>query len=999
MKKKFCRPAGILSAFLLQAVYFSVHAQTRTVTGTVNDGEKPLSGVVVTQEGSSQFATTSSTGAFSLLLTGDHPVLVFRHPEYTERRITADGRTVYTISLEEKVNTIQEVVLNAGYYDVKAKESTGSIAKVTAKDIENQPLTNVLSAVQGRMAGVSITQNSGTPGGGFDVQIRGRNSLRNVLNSSVDGNQPLYVIDGVALGSGVTPKFAATIIPLQNISPLNGISPGDIESIEILKDADATAIYGSRGANGVILITTRKGKGRDLGVKLNVQYGLSNPARLMKLMNTAEYTNMRRQAYANAGTPIPANAYDINGTWDETRSTDWQRELIGNGAEHRTVQASVSGGNRQNSFMLSASHQNQSTVFPGDFRYKTNILNSSYQYRSLNERLHVQVSNTFSELKNNVVGNDLTTKALTLSPNAPALYDAAGNLNWENNTFTNPIAALNGTYSNELYQLNQNVALSYQFLKDFTLKMNGGLNYQNFEEFSLQPHTMYNPSFGLTSGDSSSSNSAGSVLTWIAEPQLNWDKQFGNHELKFLVGSSFQQTVTKTEAITGVGFSSNALLYNIAASAFKIMSPDLRNQYKYASLFGRLNYQFRNRYILNLTARRDGSSRFGPDNRFANFGAVGAAWIFSEESFLKDFSWLSFGKVRGSFGVTGSDFIGDYQYLDSYSLAGNAYNNNTGLIPARLFNSAFSWEETKKREVAVEIGLFRRAVNFVTAYYNNRSSGQLVGIPLPSTTGFTSVQSNLDAVVQNRGWEFEVSVSPLRSSPLQWESSFNINFPENKLLSFPNLEGSTYATKYRIGMPTSIVLLYDYTGINSSGQYTFTDYNGDGKISAPDDAQAIRDIAVKYFGGWQNELRYKNVTLSFLFQFVKQTNWNFFRTMTTAGNMNNQPAELVNVWSESNPNGIIMPYSPGTVPQVNTLVSNFRGSTAAVGDASFIRLKNIQVNYRIPSAAKWLKEATVYFQGQNLVTVTDYFGLDPEFVTTGFLPPMKTVSFGFQLQF
>lgn len=259
MKKKFCRPAGILYAFLLPAVYFSVHAQTRTLTGIVNDGVQPISGAVVTQEGSSQFATTSSTGAFSLLVTGEHPVLVVRHPEYTERRITADGRTVYTVSLTEKVNTIQEVILNAGYYDVKAKESTGSIAKVTAKDIENQPVTNVLQAVQGRMAGVHITQNSGAPGGGFDVQIRGRNSLRNYLNSLTDGNVPLYIIDGVPLAGELVSTLSTSALPLQRISPLNSINPNDIESIEILKDADATAIYGSRGGNGVILITTKKG--------------------------------------------------------------------------------------------------------------------------------------------------------------------------------------------------------------------------------------------------------------------------------------------------------------------------------------------------------------------------------------------------------------------------------------------------------------------------------------------------------------------------------------------------------------------------------------------------------------------------------------------------------------------------------------------------------------------------------------------------------------------
>lgn len=1005
MKKNFCSLSNIQLAFGFTLLASGVAiGQMRVITGTVTDqiNNKPISGVSVFQEGSDVVAVSNGSGLYQVKVSGENPVIVYRHPDYPERKVSLGNRVYVNVSLADssQENAIEEVVLNAGYYKVKEQESTGSIVKVTSKDIENQPVTNVLSAMQGRMAGVSITQNSGTPGGGFDVQIRGRNSLRNIVNSSVDGNQPLYVIDGVPMGAGLASKYSLTILPLQNINPLNAINPNDIASIEILKDADATAIYGSRGANGVILVTTRKGKSQNLSVKLNTQYGLSNPVRQMEMMSTAQYLSMRRQAYANAGiTNLPANAYDVNGVWKQDRDTNWQKELIGNWAESSNVQLSVSGGTKQSSFLFSASHSDQSTVFPGDFHYKTNIINSSYNYTSEDGKFKMDLSNVLSDLKNNVPNADLSNKAFTLSPNAPALYDASGNINWENNTYTNPVAALNGTYQNHIYQLNQNVSMSYQFLNDFNFKVNTGINYQTLEEFSLQPHTMYNPSFGMTSKDSSASKSTNSVFTYLAEPQLSWEKAFGHHQFNTLLGGSFQQTTNKTTAITGVGFSSNALMENLAAATNKTLSPDIQNQYKYVSAFARLNYQFKNRYILNLTARRDGSSRFGANNRFANFGAVGAAWLFSKERFFENLSWLSFGKFRGSYGVTGSDFIGDYQYMDSYTIAGTTYSTNTGLYPSRLYNPDFSWEQTKKLESAVELGLFKNAVNLSVAYYRNVSSGQLVGLALPATTGFSSVQANLNAEVENKGWEIEWSASPVRGNSWQWQTSFNISYPENKLLSFPDLEGSTYASRYVVGMPTSIVKVFDYTGINSAGQYTFTDYNGDGKISSPEDAQAVRNIAVKYFGGWQNEVKYKNISLSFLVQFVKQTNYNFFRTMTTPGNMNNQPVELINVWSPDNPNGIIMPYSPGTVAQVNTLVANFKNSTAAVGDASFIRLKNVQVNYKIPALAPWLKDALVYIQGQNLLTITDYFGVDPEFLTTGFIPPLKTCSLGFQLKF
>ncbi|QBO59346.1 SusC/RagA family TonB-linked outer membrane protein [Chryseobacterium salivictor] len=999
--KKILSTIGLVSGCLVfSAIHSQVQAQTRTVTGTVTDGEKPLSGVVVTQDGTNALTTTTATGAFSLLITGEHPVLIFRHPEYSEQKINTDGKSTFIISLTEKVKSIEEVVLNAGYYKVKARESTGSIAKVTAKEIENQPVTNVLSALQGRMAGVSITQNSGTPGGGFDVQIRGRNSLRNLFNSAIDGSQPLYVVDGIALGNTLTSTFSQTVLPLLNISPLNSLNPNDVESIEILKDADATAIYGSRGANGVILITTKKGKNAALTVAVNNQYGISHITRYMKLMNSAQYVNMRLQAYKNASvSSLPASAYDVNGTWDQTRITDFQKELIGNWAENSNTQLSISGGTAQHSFRVSAAHNDQSTVFPGDFHYKTNTFDTNYSFLSLNKKFQLNLSNLFSQLSNNVVNTDFASRALVMSPNAPALYDAAGNVNWENNTFTNPVAALNGTYHNQIYQLNEGLTMNYQFLDNFSFKLNGGFNYQNLEEINIKPHTLYNPSFGLTSEDSSSSKSTNSIFTYLAEPQVSYGNTFGQHELNILAGFSFQQTTTKRSAMTGVGYSSNALIENLAAANFKIISPDIQNQYKFASLLTRINYSFAKKFILNLTGRRDGSSRFGLNNRFANFGAVGAAWLFSEESFLKDMKWLSFGKIRSSYGITGSDFIGDYQYQNNYSIAEDAYNTNAGLYPTSLYNPDFSWERTKKLEAALELGLFKNAVAISAAFYRNQSSGQLVGIPLPATTGFSSIQANLDAVVENKGWEFEGSSTPVNTGNWRWQTAFNISFPENKLISFPNLEGSTYANKYVVGMPTSIVKLYQYEGIDSTGKYRFTDYNGDGKISTPEDAKAIRNIGVKYYGGWQNEVRYKNVSFSFLAQFVKQTNWNFFRTMTTPGNMNNQPVELLNVWSAENPSGIIMPYSPGTQTQVNTLTANFRNSTAAVGDASFVRLKNIQFNYRINTSFTWMKEATLYVQGQNLLTVTDYFGLDPEFVTTGFIPPLKTYAFGIQLKF
>lgn len=1003
MKKKFCRMHH-LQMVIVFALFVPgmALAQIRTVSGTVTQNQKPLSNVSVSQEGSNITAVTNSSGKYQIQVSGENPVLIFRHSDYREIKKAIDKESTFNLDMQEKVEAIKEIVLNAGYYKVKDKESTGSIAKITAKEIENQPVTNVLSAVQGRMAGVSIVQNSGVAGGGFDVQIRGRNSLRTILNGSNDGNQPLYIIDGIPWTSQLTSTYSTGILPLRNINPLNSISPNDIENIEILKDADATAIYGSRGGNGVILVTTKRGRKAGIRLSINSSYTLSKVINHLEMMNTEQYLKMRTEAYTNSGGQIPANAYDINGIWNQNRYTNWQKVLIGNMADSFNTQISISGGNNNNSFLLSASHGDQTTVFPGDFHYKTNFINSNYNYSSIDRKFSINFSNLFSNLSNNIISNDFTNRSINLSPNAPALYDSFGSVNWENNTFSNPIAALNGTYSNKITQINQNINTSYSLSDRWSVKINGGVKYQEMEEFSLAPNTMNNPAFpaGASSARSSSSRGTSTMFSYILEPQIAWNKSVGNHTWNSMVGLTIQNSVSKSSAMSGTGYASNALLHNIAGATTITFQPFNTIQYRYAAIFGRLNYKYKERYIVNVTARRDGSSRFGPNNRFANFGALGAAWIFSEENFLKDISWLSFGKLRGSYGITGSDMIGDYQYTNTYTLSSSSYNDVPALFPSRLFNPDFTWEKTKKLETGIELGFFKNKLRVTSAYYQNTSSNQLVGIPLPTITGFSSVQANLDAVVQNSGMEFEIFANPLTRKNWKWNINFNISLPKNKLVSFPGLEGSTYANTYVIGEPTTIVKLLQYEGINPvTGEYTFTDFNSDGKISSPEDAKAIQNLGVKFFGGLHNDIQFGNFRVSLLFQFVKQNNWNYFRTMNTPGNMNNQPAEFANVWSATNPQGIIMPYSPGTVPNVNTLTTNFKNSTAAVGDASFIRLKNVQVNYKLPIRGTLLSDAEIYFQGQNLVTWTNYFGIDPEFLVTGFLPPLKTYSLGFRITF
>jgi TonB-linked SusC/RagA family outer membrane protein len=811
----------------------------------------------------------------------------------------------------------------------------------------------------------------------------------------------MYIIDGVPVSAENSSSLAGTILPYGEFNPLSAINLNDIESLEILKDADATAIYGSRGANGVILITTKRGKvGSKTAFSVNGASGISTVTGKMELMNTSQYIGMRQQAYANDGiTTYPANAYDINGTWDQTRYTDWQKELIGSSAANSTVHLSVRGGSESTGFLISGSHNEQSTVFTRDFRYKTENLSGSLNHRSGDNRFTLNAGGLLSLQSNNLIRSDITNTILRLSPNAPALYQEDGSLNWENSTWTNPLAEYESTYSNNGKTLNTNLNMNYELIPTLFMKFNGGINLQVLEEMALYPNTRYDPSWGKTPANSFAYKSQSQQFSYLIEPQLNYKSRFKDHEIDFLVGVTYQQTQKLILKVLGTGFQSNALITNLAAANSVTVGDNMNTEYRYAALFGRINYQYKNRYIINITGRRDGSSRFGPERRFSYFGAIGAAWLFSGEGFLEENEWLSFGKLRASYGITGSDLIGDYQYLDTYMVSNTIYGGSTTLYPSGLYNPYFSWEKTTKLEVALELSFLEDRLQINTAWYMNHSGNQLVGIPLPATTGFSSITSNLNAIVENKGLEFDLTTTPVRTESFQWNSNFNISFPTNKLVSFPGLEGSTYANTYVTGYPTSIKKVYNYEGIDpETGLYIFTDYNGDGKISSPDDKKAIKNIGVKYYGGWSNRISFKKWEFSFLFQYVSQNQLNYNSLMQNPGTMNNQPVEVLDVWSEDNPDGVYMPYTSGSDSQKSKLLGYYKTSTASIGDASYIRLKNLQISYRIP-VNKYLQDVLLYVQGQNLLTLTEYFGLDPEFVTTGFLPPLKTWSFGVQLNF
>jgi len=972
--------------------HYTIFAQQNQIQGTITDGSNPLPGVTIAVKGKSNVAAISDYSGQYTLSASPLDSLIVSFIGFKTMTVPVQGRKIVNVQLFYDTTTLQEVRVNAGYYSVKESERTGSIARITAKDIQTQPVTNVLAAMQGRMAGVSIIQTTGVPGGGFDIKIRGQNSIRS------DGNNPLYIIDGVPYASDpIGYNQTASTFPTVT-SPLNSINPDTIESIEILKDADATSIYGSRGANGVVLITTKKGKGGKTVVTVKATTGAGTATKFMKLMGTEQYLAMRKQAFVNDGlTQYNPWDYDINGTWDQSRETDWQKEFLGGTAQITDLQATLSGGSDKTQFLLSSSYHTESTVFPGQYMYKKGGTQFSMSHRSDDNKLKLTFSAGYNIQDNDQPAYDLTASSRYLAPNAPALYDEAENLNWENGTWQNPLRYRDAKFRSKTNDLVTSAVLSYDLLDNLVLKSNFGFTDLRHEETRTSPSTIYNPAYQLTSAFSGIYLNNTERQSWIVEPQISWEKEMTFGKVNILAGGTFQSQSTERLYQFGSGFTSNDLIYDLASAAtVRVLYSD-EALYKYQAFFGRINYNWQDRYIVNLTGRRDGSSRFAPGNQFANFGAAGVAWIFTKERFLKDISWLSFGKLRGSYGTTGNDQIGDYQFLDTYTSSGLTYDSTVGLQPSRLYNPDFGWETNKKIEAALELGILQDKIFLTAAWYQNRSSNQLVGIPLAGTTGFQSMQANLDAVVQNTGFEFTVRTQNFNTQNFKWTTSLNLTFARNKLISFPGLSASPYNEKYRIGEPLNIELNYKYTGIDSqTGVYLFEDINKDGTISFPEDKQSVVDFNPQYFGGLQNQLSYKRWKLDLLFQFVKQENRSYYNGF--AGQMSNQPARAADSWIKSGDNAAQQIYTSGYNEDAVTADYLYNQSTGSITDASFIRLKNIAFSYDLPLGTK-STQCQLILQGQNLLTFTKYKDGDPEFIASGYLPPLKIITAGIQLTF
>jgi TonB-dependent starch-binding outer membrane protein SusC len=996
---------------------------TVTVHGTVTDEtNQPMPGVNVRENGTQNGTTTDSKGAFNLSVADNDAIITFTYVGYEPKEISAkELPNGVVITLKPAENNLREVVINKGYYDEKKALSTGDVSVVSAKDIENHPVTDPILALEGQVPGLLISQTSGLPGAYESIRLRGQNSIAN-------GNDPLYIIDGVPfssisptnsiLGGGAAGNPSGQYASSGGLSPFSALNPEDIENIEVLKDADATAIYGSRGANGVILITTKKGKAGAVKINLDLSQGSGQVTRMMKMMNTPQYLQMEHQAFANDGLPFPSIMtnlqdpnYSINGVWDTTRNTNWQKALMGNTAHYTNAQLSISGGSQNTQFYVGTGFTRQTTVVPTDNDQDAKgSLNFNINHSSADKRFQFQFSGGYTRDDSTLPSGDPTLTALQLPPDAPVLYLPNGSPNWQlyngSSTFLNPLLYELQTTENVISTLNSHMLISYQLIPDLRLQSSFGYTVARSDQSAQIPSTSVQPPDNLLASSRENIFGNSESENWIIEPQLSYDRKIAKGKLNIVLGGTIEQSTSNTDGFVAYGYNSDALITNPQNASTVLFAGETNTLYRYEAIYARVGYTWKDKYLLNLTANRDGSSRFGPANQWGNFGALGAGWVFSKEKFVENIlSWLSFGKLRGSYGVTGNDQIADYGYLSSYSTIPNlSYQGSVGFNPTSIPNPNYGWETDKKLEGGIELGFLKDRINFTASYYRNRTSNQLVGYTLPTISGFTTVEENLPAVVQNTGAEFTLHTLNIQSGAFRWTTDINLTIPSSKLLSYQNLAASSYRNTYIIGQSLFIKKLYTGTKVNpADGKYEWISANGTytENPSFPADLRATPPLTPKYYGALGNSFSYKDFQLDVFFEFRKQLAFNFWYLSTEPGGPGvNQPVAIIgNTWTTQGQQAKYGILSTENASDPNGYTSG--SSDHTISDASFIRLKNVALSWTLPKnwqQAIYLQNAKLFLRGENLLTITNYLGLDPETGST-VIPPLRLITLGIHSSF
>ncbi|OOG77209.1 hypothetical protein B0E43_06345 [Algoriphagus sp. A40] len=1016
-------------------------AQRAKITGVVKDETgSPLPGVTVLVEGTTTGTVTDIDGNFSIE-AAEGQALIFSFIGLQRQRIIVGAASILEVVMATEENNLEEFVV-VGYGTLQKKDITGAVSAISSEEIKDQPVASIDQAIAGRMAGVVVTQATGAPGGGASVRIRGAGSLS-------AGNEPLYVVDGFP----VTNDFD------QRNNPLNTINPNDIDNIQVLKDASATAIYGSRGSNGVILITTKSGKSGMSKIDFSISTGVQQVEKTLDVLNATEFAHYinesRNNAWVNSGPGRSAsdpNSVRLNNVMyllpevfsnpeSLGEGTNWQDEIFRT-AQMSNYQLNFSGGNDKTKYFVSGGYLSQDgVIINSDLkRYSFRVNVESQMNKRVKVGANITPSYTFSNqslAEGNWQGGGIIQSAITAGPHLTP-YDEFGNYTKitgqgiGTSEVDNPVKI-----AKEYFHEQQNLRLlgtsfaEFSIVDNLKFKALVGADIRNFRE-DIFSSSIINPNSVNPTKPAVGTNGTSQIRNWLSEFTLSYNKSIGKHNFDAVLGYTVQQEAMEISRMTGTNFA-NDNIKTINAAGLITSATSTKEEWALISYLARVNYNYDDRYLLTATFRRDGSSRFGQDNRWGSFPSVSLGWRLSEENFLSDVDWLSELRLRTSYGLTGNNFITNYGSIgltgiENYPLGMNGGTVSNGIRLTNIPNSKLGWEKNSQTDIGVEIGLLQNRIYASADYYNKRTSDLLLNVPVPTLTGYATALQNIGEI-QNKGFEFTVT-SRNTVGALKWTTDLNFSTNNIEVLAL-GPDGSPIISRQvtSASAPTHITEIgsepgsyfgYNVLGVyqnqqdidsspvikngngtvqSKPGQLKFEDVNGDGVITA-DDRTVLGSPFPDFTWGMTNSFSYKNFDFAFTLQGVQG-----FEVLNVARRYYGNYGGLYNVLS-STANGWMSEQDPGDgkSPMIDRNFNGYAGSTVInnmtslfVEDGSFLRIRNITLGYNMPASllekAK-LSSARLSFTVQNAYTFTDYEGYNPEVSAQGGSPLVPGVDAG-----
>lgn len=993
----------LLALFSLQNVF----AQSRKITGTVtgSDDNLPLPGVSVQVTGTKTGSQTDAQGSYSVNVPPNARSLTFTYIGYTSKTVQLGSQSVINVKITSDSKSLNEVVIT-GYGVEKKREVTGSIVSIKAAQIEDRPIQSFDKALQGRVAGVQVTSASGQPGGGIDVRVRG--------TATINGStQPLYIIDGVQVTSG-------NLSGSTSVNALSSINPDDIESIEVLKDGASAAIYGSLAGNGVVIVTTKRGKNGKTVVSASAQFGSSNAYNPYKVLTAAQYLSLFQEAYVNTalrtGSTVADGIAKANGAAypsgvpSTITNNDWVHAILTTG--HVTQNdLSISGGDAKTKFFISGSYNKTDGT----------IINSSFTRGTIRGNLDHKVSDKFSITSSlSLTGsgehgpstsagffiNTPFTGALLTAP-VNAIYNSDG-------TYNTSLVGVNTTNEVQYVNLEQrsvgtfqtvdNIALTYNIIPELSFRVFGGLDFADVRDFNYRPASIPSSASVLGTGTETYYRN----INYTTNGTLSFNKTIAsNHNISALAGVEYRNVTNRALSGSAQGFASPTLNLLSNASTPTATSSSFSG-YKIGSILGQVKYDYKGKYLFTANLRDDGSSRFGANHKFGLFYGFSGGWNVMTEDFMKDVTFISQVKPRVSYGVTGTQPTSNFLSQALYSNGGSYFGGTAlgGLRPTQLPNSDLTWEKSASTDIGLDLGFFNNRVSLSTDIYRKHNTGLILGVTTPGDSGFTSYSVNSGSA-KVEGIEFDLNTINIDSKGFKWSTNFNIAFSRNKLLSLVNGQTQTGTYTYTVGQSFPAIYTYKWAGVNpADGRAMYYDAKGNityAPVAA--DQRIVGNQNPKFYGGFSNTLSYKGISLDFLFQYEygKKSYLQTAQYIETSGSVaSNQNVNQLDRWTTPGQiTWVQRPYSNLTEPG-GFNIQNF--SSKFVEDASYIRLKQVSLNYTLPKSFLQrikIPSIAVFFQAYNLATITHYRGDDPENTGNNLnaYPNPRTLTGGIKVKF